>query len=114
MQLIPSGVILLWSGSAASIPPGWTLCDGFNGTPDLRDRFVVGADLTYAVGATGGAINHTHIYTGSGHDHTLPAGTDLAAGANFSATTATGFATGTTQNGDGRPPYYALCYIMRT
>lgn len=38
---LPSGVIVMWSGS--SIPSGWALCDGTNGTPDLRDRFIVGA-----------------------------------------------------------------------
>lgn len=63
---IPSGAILIWSGSAASIPSGWVICDGLNSTPDLRDRFVTGAGSTYAVGATGGqnAITdvpaHTH------------------------------------------------------
>jgi hypothetical protein len=43
-DFLPSGVILLWSGSIATIPTGWVLCDGTNSTPDLRDRFVVGAD----------------------------------------------------------------------
>lgn len=65
-SFIPSGAIVIWSGSAASIPSGWVICDGLNGTPNLRDRFVVGAGTTYAVGATGGqnAITdvpaHTH------------------------------------------------------
>ena len=49
-----SGMIMLWSGSIGSIPSGWYLCDGTNGTPDLRDRFVVGSGNTYAVGNTGG------------------------------------------------------------
>lgn len=75
---IPAGVILLWSGSIASIPAGWALCDGGNGTPNLRDRFVVGAGSTYAVAATGGSANavvvsHTHTATSSvsdpGHNH---------------------------------------------
>jgi microcystin-dependent protein len=82
-SLVPAGVILLWSGSIASIPSGWNLCDGTNGTPDLRNRFVVGAGSTYAVGATGGADSVTlteaqmpaHTHTGStdsagGHNHT--------------------------------------------
>jgi microcystin-dependent protein len=76
---IPSGAILLWSGSIASIPSGWVICDGTNGTPNLRDRFVVGAGSTYAVAATGGdanAIVVTHTHTAStaivdpGHTHT--------------------------------------------
>src|SRR5262245_14075787 len=42
-NLLPSGVIVMWSGTIATIPSGWFLCDGTNGTPDLRDKFVVGA-----------------------------------------------------------------------
>jgi hypothetical protein len=75
---IPAGVILLWSGSLASIPSGWALCNGANGTPDLRNRFVVGAGSTYAVNATGGSANstlvdHTHsatsVVSDPGHNH---------------------------------------------
>jgi len=51
----PSGIIVMWSGAIVAIPIGWTLCDGNNGTPNLRDRFIVGAGSTYAPGATGGA-----------------------------------------------------------
>jgi microcystin-dependent protein len=71
---LPTGVIMLWSGSIASVPSGWALCNGTSGTPDLRDRFVVGAGTTYAVNATGGANTVTldttqipsHTHTGSG------------------------------------------------
>lgn len=67
----PIGGIILWSGSIASVPSGWALCNGSNGTPDLRDRFVVGAGSTYAVDATGGAntvtLNSTQIPS---HTHT--------------------------------------------
>jgi len=91
---IPAGVILLWSGSITSIPSGWYLCNGANGTPDLRDRFVVGAGSTYAVGATGGSAtttlieanlpSHTHSISASGttsgvsngHTHTWGNQTD--------------------------------------
>jgi hypothetical protein len=67
---VPSGIISLWSGSIASIPSGWVICDGTNGTPDLRNKFVVGAGSTYAVGATGGsadaiAVSHTHTFSGT-------------------------------------------------
>lgn len=51
---IPSGTVTMWSGSVSEIPGGWVLCDGNNGTPDLRDRFIVGADGAYTVGQTGG------------------------------------------------------------
>jgi len=109
-----SGIIALWSGSIVSIPTGWVICDGNNGTPDLRNNFVVGAGDTYAVDANGGAVNHTHGFTGDGHAHDLTAGAQLEAGANFNLTTSTSPATGTTDNGSSLPPYYALAYIMKT
>jgi microcystin-dependent protein len=56
---VPSGGIIMWSGSVASVPSGWFLCDGTNSTPDLRNRFIVGAGDTYAVDATGGAASVT-------------------------------------------------------
>ena len=63
-----SGMILLWSGSTGSIPSGFVLCNGSNSTPDLRDRFVVGAGNSYAVGATGGATTATDTVNISGSD----------------------------------------------
>ena len=57
---VPSGVICLWSGAVNAVPDTWALCNGQNGTPDLRDRFIVGAGAGYAPGATGGAWAHTH------------------------------------------------------
>jgi hypothetical protein len=76
--VFPTGGIIIWSGSAAAIPAGWLLCNGTSSTPDLRDRFVVGAGSTYAVGATGGsadavAVSHTHTAstnTTGAHTHT--------------------------------------------
>jgi hypothetical protein len=57
---VPSGAIVMWSGTVASIPQGWLLCDGQNGTPDLRDRFIKGAAAGQNPGATGGSATHTH------------------------------------------------------
>jgi hypothetical protein len=83
---IPTGGILLWSGSIGSIPAGFVLCNGNNGTPDLRDRFIVGAGSTYAVNATGGSADsilptHTHgatsVVTDPGHRHTIPTRPDF-------------------------------------
>jgi microcystin-dependent protein len=69
--LFASGMIMLWSGSVVSIPSGWLLCDGTSGTPDLRNRFVVGAGDTYAVDATGGAATVTLDATQiPAHSHT--------------------------------------------
>jgi microcystin-dependent protein len=79
---IPSGLIAVWSGSVASIPAGWVLCNGSNGTPDLRDRFVVGAGTTYAVDATGGANTVTLTAAEiAGHTHTV-SGTTASDGAH--------------------------------
>lgn len=57
--LVPSGVILMWGGSADTIPRGWALCDGTNGTPDLLDRFVVASGKNYPQGSKGGAASAT-------------------------------------------------------
>lgn len=66
---LPVGIISLWSGAIVSIPAGWALCTGANGTPDLRDRFIVGAGTDFDVGDTGGS--NTHDHGGSVQDHTL-------------------------------------------
>jgi microcystin-dependent protein len=123
---IPIGGIVMWSGAATAIPDGWALCDGAtsNGrvTPDLRNRFVVGAGSHYAVGDTGGADSvtltlnqipsHTHNYT-QGERQTF-----FGHGAYDNMWVDTGATVATTSAGGGqahenRPPYYALCYIMR-
>lgn len=58
--LMPQGVIAMWSGTIASIPANWILCDGQNGTPDLRDKFIKGAAPATQPGAVGGALTHAH------------------------------------------------------
>jgi hypothetical protein len=84
---LESGVIVIWAGSEASIPSGFVLCNGSNGTPDLRNRFVIGAGSTFAVGDTGGSNTisslpaHTHDFSGTsvsagGHSHTTNLGTE--------------------------------------
>jgi len=73
-----TGMIMLWSGSTSSVPSGWKLCNGSSGTPDLRDKFVVGAGNSYDVNATGGSpdaavIKHSHPFsanTTSDGEHT--------------------------------------------
>jgi hypothetical protein len=137
---LPSGCIVLWSGSVASIPSGWYLCNGSNGTPDLRNRFIVGAGSTYSVGGTGGSadaivVSHTHTATDSGHTHSFTAiaqaGADGGSGAlvggiqntsndgSYTGTTGSGTAsisvstTGSSGTNANLPPYYALAYIMK-
>jgi hypothetical protein len=142
-QVLPYGAIIMWYGAVTAIPLGWALCNGSNSTPDLRNRFVVGAGSTYAVAATGGTadavvVSHNHGVTepdqgqaGTGHHHAVslfggtggtagkPAGIGDSNGALY-----TGFTefepTGITINSEGvsgtnqnLPPYYALCYIMK-
>jgi microcystin-dependent protein len=87
---VPTGVITLWFGSIASIPAGWLLCDGTLGTPNLRDRFIVGAGSTYAVNATGGAATVT-LATGNLPSHAH--GVNITTGVE-SATHTHGGATG--------------------
>ena len=60
----PAGGIIMWSGAVSAIPLGWLLCDGTSSTPNLKNRFVIGAGDTYAVDATGGSadavvVSHT-------------------------------------------------------
>ena len=52
---VPVGGIILWSGNESNIPTNWNLCDGTNGTPDLRDRFVIGAGNNYEINEIGGS-----------------------------------------------------------
>jgi microcystin-dependent protein len=113
-------MIMMWSGTIATIPSGWALCDGTSGTPDLRNRFIVGASadsggqsVTTITGGntkTGGSkdaivVSHNHTAsttaTDSGHTHTWQqtivgnqfAGTDTAGNfARTSVNTSTGFA----------------------
>lgn len=140
---LPSGMILLWSGSIGSIPAGYYLCDGSNGTPDLRNRFIVGSGDTYAVNATGGStdaivVSHTHtatsVVTDPGHTHdwngryntgnsygansgglinntTANPTTSATTGITVATTNATAGTSGTNAN---LPPYYSLCYIMKS
>ena len=150
-HLVPPGAIIMWSGSINDIPVGWALCDGSNGTPDLRDRFIVGAGGSYNVGNTGGAntvtlsINQmpSHNHTGEiamagEHRHDVwytregvSGGADMLVVADLEFTSFAGSvrestdrsgnhthsftinSTGGGQAHENRPPYYALCFIMK-
>lgn len=104
---VPSGIIALWSGTVATIPTGWVICDGTNSTPNLTGLFVVHADAdtggTYNVGDTGGSNTvtlteseipgHTHTISGNtstagAHTHTLSGNTSNTGAHSHSGTTA--------------------------
>lgn len=74
-SLVPSGTIMLWSGTPDEVPRGWVLCDGENNTPDLRDRFVCGAGGNGTeAGSYGEADSHTHNIA----SQSIPANTNAA------------------------------------
>jgi hypothetical protein len=109
-------MIISWSGAVGAIPYGFALCDGTNGTPDLRDRFIVGAGGAYAVGATGGSASHKHNVTESSVAVDLNAGIDVASSiptGSYEASAGSHDHSVATQFADGRSPYYALCKIMK-
>ena len=124
-----SGMIILWSGAADAIPTGFVLCDGNNSTPNLSGRFVVGysaSDSDYDVNDTGGEVtvaltlnqipSHTHSYVGhtypgSGPEQNQTGGPEDRTSFNVNKTTGSA---GGGQAHENRPPYYALCYIMKT
>ncbi len=112
---IPAGGIIMWSGSIASIPSGWALCNGSNGTPNLQDRFIVGAGGSYSIGESGGEAAHT-LTEAEMPAHTHPV-QGTGSGGNLNGANTSGPATtGSTGGGlahENRPPYYSLAYIMR-
>ena len=136
--IAPIGSIIMWSGEPNNIPDGWALCNGQtkNGhvTPDLRDRFIVGAGLNYSVGAKGGTNevtltlsqipSHSHKYRFTGADvegnykksnFFYNQDNHYPSLVNTNQTlSAGGDANGNTVPHENRPPYYALCFIMRT
>lgn len=108
------GGVILWSGGLLDIPTGWVLCDGNNGTPNLTDKFVVGAGDNYAVGDAGGVSSHKHaVDFSTGVSQGYPA-EGYAVGFGAPPSTHTHRVDGDTETSDNRPPYYSLCYIMKT
>ena len=123
-------MIIMWNSTVASIPTGFVLCDGNNGTPDLRGRFVVGhhpSNGDYDVDDTGGAedvtltiaqmpshkhdttVDNTKLFPSNGQTSI-----NFGGAGGYPATTFTMSNTGGGQSHENRPPYYALCYIMKT
>ena len=133
------GMIMMWSGDQASVPTGWAVCPGSNGTPDLRDKFVIGAGNKSpdATGGSANAVNVSHTHTASAvaagnHVHMQSGQTigpssggfafNNGGGANNTLNTAPSgahthtvnvVANGVSGTDKNLPPYYALFYIMK-
>jgi hypothetical protein len=120
---VVTGMIVMWSGKKDEIPAGWALCDGSNGTPDLRDRFILGSgDIFQSLtdnGRFGGQSSHTHTmseagkhahgahHTGQrGHMALNPDGGDTDLNDEPSHTHAIGAAS-------VLPPYYKMAFIIK-
>ena len=130
IEAFVTGMIILWSGASDNIPTGFALCDGNNGTPNLSGRFVVGFDASngdYDVDDTGGAESVTltlNQIPAHKHDTTFdnkkyfPGGgsTSISFGGagGYPADTFSMSNAGGGQSHENRPPFYALCYIMKT
>ncbi|MCF7837323.1 MAG: hypothetical protein K9N49_01710 [Candidatus Marinimicrobia bacterium] len=136
---VPLGAILMWSGTTNNIPEGWALCNGQNGTPDLRDRFIVGAGNQYALSDTGGVTTvtlstdqlppHGHAYkdgyfaessisdyldgVDSLSKHVTGSGNHDKDNDHIPYRNLTTLNTGSGNPVHTLPPYYAVFYIMR-
>lgn len=135
--VIPRGVIWMWSGRVDQIPPGWALCDGRFGTPNLLARFVKGvATANSNPGTTGGSTTHLHGHSAT-HSHEIPfqfqsgivnitaslgTGSSVASTWDWNTNSETNsrarqktnaVSPGNTDSADGQPPYYEIAYIMK-
>lgn len=141
VETFPQGGIVMWSGTIATIPSGWYLCDGANNTPNLRNRFIVGAGDTYSPEDNGGYADatlvehshnastnttgsHTHSYTKTNYstsatDHQFAGSYNLSQAATNTSSagnhshTVTVDSEGVSATNKNLPPYFALAYIMK-
>lgn len=130
VNTLPRGLIIAWAGDL--MPAGWTLCDGTNGTPDLRNVFIIGAGNKYSIGDKGGSANiNININNMPSHSHSYAYGNidnneDVLAGSDLGlvpvpplepiwqgqASTQTGIVGDNTPL-NIMPPYYIFAYIMK-
>lgn len=114
---IPRGIIVMWYGSPSTVPEGWALCDGTNGTPNMTGRFAYGTDEENPVGKSGGSTTHTHPFsfstnvayaTRNADGNSWPViNTSAPVTVNYSGNT------GGSSPSPLLPPYLALCFIMK-
>lgn len=119
---VPIGSIIAWSGEPSNIPNGWSICDGTNGTPDLRNKFVLGSSSEKPMGTTGGAETHTlSVEEMPAHRHTNTIYTPwniygYGSGGGLNTATPNGDNTGIAGGSkphNNMPPFYTLYYIMK-
>lgn len=132
----PVNGIVVWTGTLASIPSGYVLCDGTNSTPDLRGYFIKGASVYTELETTGGSVTHGHTadshgHTQNSHSHTITVASGGGSGGTglgdtttvtphtHTCSDVTGVATNqgaviTVNASNSEPPYYEVAYIMQT
>lgn len=110
---VPRGLISIWSGSLSNVPPGWVVCDGTGGTPDLRDRFVLGAGSIAGVGDVGGRTRHDHsAVTIPGSVPTIRVD-DNSGGTDFDIPDIRQQMAVVVAESTHMPPFYAILFIMK-
>ncbi len=110
---IEPGTIALWAGRLSGVPPGWTLCNGANGTPNLLDKFVIATGPLFAVGNEGGGVTHTHPMDSDDHDHHLTPNAFYQTGTDRSTLLEPQYVTGTSDAASSIPIFYEIAYIMK-
>lgn len=110
---IESGQIVIWSGTEETIPAGYYLCDGDNGTPDLADLFPRCSDCDEAPDSVAGDYDHNHDFESYAHSHPIESGSGFDSGTAIAVETTEETASGVTDNVSCVPPFFALYYIMK-
>jgi len=103
----------MYDKAAIDIPPGWVLCDGGNGTPDLRNLFICGTPdgIDPAIGNQD--ATHSHTFDDGTHRHEITGGDDIEGGDDWAAYTENETVSGTTDLSSSIPPYYTLIFMMK-
>lgn len=110
-----TGMILIYSGPADEVPAGWQYCDGTNGTPDLRERFVCCEGGYLPHGTQGGWPIHNHAEKTASLETThLPYGPNVQGGPGWNKESTAHTHEITFQDANHLPPFYCLAYIMKT
>ncbi|MDP9104325.1 MAG: hypothetical protein M3N49_00080 [Candidatus Eremiobacteraeota bacterium] len=117
------GMIVAYYAREGAIPDGWAICDGTNGTPDLREKYLVGVDALGDVGHSVGSAQHRHNVNASGstdRNRVDPDAWGFDGPDRGKAPQATGLdhrhtfsAVGDTDAADNRPPSITVIFLMK-